>query len=232
MRAKPGVQDHGPCHWRVHWQLLDRAGAAVVSQPVQEAGGGTKGAPNPNARETFNTAILFPPGVDYSPLSEAVNACAISEFKENMTPQGFVWYGLKSPFHDQAEKTLKYKGYQAGAVYFGSSSEYKPRTVDPGMNDIIDETRVYPGVWAIVAVNPYPFNNVSKGVSLGLQSVMIIADDDNIGGGGAVDPRAAFAGVKIDATVNVAAGFGVPPPTGAVPVVETNEQMLRRMGLL
>lgn len=192
----------------------------------------TRGAPGTGpGRETFNTQILWPPGVDYTALNQAVTECAADKFKSNMTAQGFVWYGLKSPFHDQAEKSLKYQGYTPGAVYFGSSSEYKPRVVDPNMNDIIAEERVYPGVWAIVAVNPYAFDNVSKGVSLGLQSVMIIADDTNIGGGGAVDPRQAFAGIKLDATVNVAAGFGVPPVTGA-PVGETNDQMLRRMGLL
>lgn len=183
-------------------------------------------------RETFNTAVLWPPGVDYSAINNAVNDCAIGAFKQNMTPQGFVWYGLKSPFHDQAEKALKYKGYTPSAVNFGSSSEFKPRVVDPNMNDIITTERVYPGVWAIVAVNAYSFNNVSKGVSLGLQSVMIIADDENIGGGGATDPRQAFAGIRLDPTVNVAAGFGVPPPPTGAPVGETNEAMLRRMGLL
>lgn len=192
----------------------------------------TKHAVQAGQRETFNTAILWPPGVDYTPINQAVTESAVGEFKQNMTPQGFVWYGLKSPFHDQAEKALKYKGYTPGAVNFGSSSEFKPRVVDPNMNDIIDEARVYPGVWAIVAVNPYSFNNVSKGVSLGLQSVMIIADDDNIGGGGAVDPRQAFAGIRLDPTINVAAGFGVPAPTAGAPIVETNDAMLRRMGLL
>ena len=39
---------------------------------------------------------------------------------------------------------------------------------------------------------------VNKGAAFGLQSVMLIADDKNLGGG-AEDLSKAFAGVKIDA---------------------------------
>lgn len=185
-----------------------------------------------NGRETYNVAGLWPPGVDITALSQAATACAADAFKQNITPAGFVWDGLESPFHNQLIKTTQYQGYTPGAVFFNAKSGFKPRIVDPNMNDIIDENRVYPGVWAIVAVNLFAFNNMTKGVSIGLQSVMIIADDTNIGGGGQVDPRKAFAGVKIDATVNVAKGFGVPAPVGAAPVQQTTMDDLRRMGLL
>lgn len=186
------------------------------------------------ARETFNVAVLMPPGQDKTVLDQAVTECAMQAFPDNKTAAGFVWYGLQSPFHDQAEKTLKYEGYTPGAIYFNSSSEFKPRIVDPNMNDIIDEARVYPGEWAMLAVNPYSYNNMKKGVSLGLQSVVIIGDDTNIGGGGQVDPRKAFAGIKLDAATNVAAGFGVPVAGVAVPPAgqESNMDALRRMGLL
>lgn len=192
-----------------------------------------KSKPKGATRETFNVAVLFPPMVDKSLLDQAVTEAAMAKFPNNMTAAGFVWYGLNSPFHDQAEKTMQYQGYTPGAIYFNSSSEFKPRIVDPNMNDIIEESRVYPGVWAILAVNTYSYDNMKKGVSLGLQSVMIIADDTNIGGGGQVDPRKAFAGVKLDPTVNVAAGFGV-PVAGAVapPVGGVTQEDLRRMGLL
>lgn len=191
---------------------------------------------NSTGRETFNVAVLMPPGVDKNVLDVAVTEAAVQKFPANMTAQGFVWYGLNSPFHDQAEKTLKYQGYTPGSIYFNCSSEFKPRIVDPNMQDIIDESRVYPGVWAILAVNAYPYDNLKKGVSLGLQSVMIIADDTNIGGGGQVDPRKAFAGIKLDANVNVAAAFGAPPVAGATatapPTGPQGIDALRAMGLV
>lgn len=194
-----------------------------------------KPASGAGGRDTFQTAFLFPPGVDKTLLDQAVTECAMQHFPQNMTAQGFVWYGLHSPFHDQAEKTLKYEGYTPGAISFNTGSEFKPRTVDPNINDIIDEARVYPGVWAMLAVNVYPFGHnkplPKKGISLGLQSVVIIADDQNIGGGGQVDPRKAFAGIKLDAATNVAAGFGV-PVAGQVPTQPTNMDALRALGLI
>ena len=54
-------------------------------------------------------------------------------------------------------------------------------------------------------------------LSFYLQSVMVIAHDENLGGEGASNPQQDFAGVKIDPTVNPTAAFGLDPSTsGAV----------------
>lgn len=200
-----------------------------------------KAGPGQTGRETYQTAFLWAPGMDIAALNNAVGEEAVKAFPGNHTPQGFVWHGLHTPWHDQAEKTMQYQGYTPGAISFNTGSDFKPRVVDPNMNDIIDEARVYPGVWAMLAVNVYPYGHNKavprKGISIGLQSVVIIGDDQNIGGGGQVDPRQAFAGIKLDANVNVAAGFGVPiagatgaplPTGGAVMGIDA----LRAMGLV
>src|SRR5690606_14872529 len=55
---------------------------------------------------------------------------------------------------------------------------------------------VYPGVWAICAINRYTFNDPrKKGVAFGLQSVMIIGDDTALGGG-APDPSKTMAAAR------------------------------------
>lgn len=181
-------------------------------------------------RDKYGVTALFPPGVDLSPLVTAANEAGYVGFPENMTGAGFAWHGLTSPWHQQEEKMLKYKGYTPGGYYINVGTYYPPRIVDPKMNDIVDRKRVYAGVWAILAVNAYPYKNKKRGVSFGLQSTVIIQDDEVLGGGG-LDPRRAFKGINVQSTYNPAAAFAgtVTPPT--VTPGDPNAE-LRRLGLL
>lgn len=182
--------------------------------------------------DKYGCAILFPLGVDLTALAQAVQQTAAVTFPANMGPQGFNWAGLKTPFHDQAEKMSQYSGYMGGAIFFNTSSKFKPVIVDARMNPIVEESRVYPGVWALAAVNPYGFNNKTKGVGLGLQSLMIIADDDNVGKGAAANPSQDFAGINIAADTNVAAAFGQVPGVGMpLPGQQSEQDVMRSMGL-
>lgn len=187
--------------------------------------------------EQYGVTCLFPPSVDLSLLFQATNEAGMSGWPDNMTANGFQWAGLQSPWHDQAEKANKYKGYTPGAYYFNTSTQFKPRIVDPSMNDIVDENRVYPGVWAILAVNCYPYGNrptpgrpTKKGVSFGLQSTVIIADDEKLGGAG-LDPKKAFAGIDLQGSTNIAAAFNVTPPIGTTQPPSAQDE-LRRLGLI
>ena len=77
-----------------------------------------------------------------------------------------------------------------------------------GMAPIIDKKHVYSGVWAIVTLAPKWFDvSTNKGPTFYLQSVMVVADDESLGGTGSANPNSDFAGVKIDATVNPSAAF-------------------------
>lgn len=181
-------------------------------------------------RDTYNTAILFPPcaggmpgtpgqihDVLYGLWWQDVSAAFANRFV-NGQPQG-----LHSPFHDQAEKA-NYSGYNPGAVYLNVSSEFKPQVVDSAMNPIPDgptfDARVYPGVWAIVSLSHYAFGTKpgakKRGASFGLSSVMIIMDDEKMGGG-AEDVNQAFAGVKLDRQFNPSGAFGAPAAPPAAP---------------
>lgn len=116
--------------------------------------------------------------------------------------------GYDKSLHDGGEKT-QLQGYDEGCCYFAATSNEKPKVVDANGAPLVDESRVYPGVWAICVVRPfaYPGKNstgptLKKGGSFGLQSLMIIADDKRLGGARS-DPSQDFAGVSIDAGVNV-----------------------------
>lgn len=195
-----------------------------------------------DGKEKYSVAVLWPGGVDLSPLVQAVNECAAINWPENVQNGQFNWAGLLSPWHDQMEKAAQYKGYTPGAFYVTAGTYFKPRIVDLNMNDIVDvDNRLYGGVWAILAVNVYAYGKVrrpgsgptKKGVSFGLQSTVLIGDDEKFSGGG-LDPKAAFTGIKIDNQTNIAAAFGgaITPPVAPLTGGPSPEDQLRALGLL
>lgn len=169
----------------------------------------------------FNTSLLFVPGVDTAVLNEAYNAQLAIDWKDYYNPSTQQYYGLHSPFRDQAEKTVgkNTKGYTPGGLLITCSSNFQPVVVDRNMNPIVDEKKVYSGVWAFISMNVYSYGKKAEGVSkkgvgFGLISVMIIADDDALDGGApVVDPRAQFGGVNVTPpSVQPAAMFGQAVP--------------------
>lgn len=155
-------------------------------------------AMEPGKPDKFTATCLFPAGADLSVLKAEASAVAKAKWPDAGAQGGPT---LHSPFRNQGEK-LKFSGYVDGSVFITASGERRPPVVDLNVAPITDESKVYPGVWAFVTLRCFDFDaKVKKGVSFGLQSVMIIADDDNLGGGGS-DPNADFAGVSIEQSVN------------------------------
>lgn len=170
----------------------------------------------------FGATLLFPPGTDMALFYEEYYRICAENFASHWNGQQYV--GLHSPFHDQGEK-FKYDGFTTGAVYFTASSQYKPPVVTPipgdpnNFNPVVDEARVYPGVWAICALNCYAYGvNATgpqkKGPGFGLQSVVIIGDDTNLAAGAAANPSQQFGGLALPAPIQ-RPNFGAIP--GAAP---------------
>lgn len=133
----------------------------------------------------------------------------------SVAPDGFP-YGLHSPLRMQDEKQ-NYAGFTPGGYFIRATTQYKPPVVDTANNPIVDTARAYPGVWALVSINLFDYGlrpvRPKKGISFGLQAVMLIADDTPLAGGG-VDTKTQFAGVNIDSGFDPATAFGqnTPPP--------------------
>lgn len=185
-------------------------------QPAMEAG----------KEPQFMVTSLFPAGADISLLALIAQETATAEWGANAAS-----FQLHSPFRDQGEKASKYSGYVPGSTFIASGGQRRPPVVDQNLAPITDENRVYPGVWGFVTYRCFPYNVkgptgaiLKRGISFGLQSVMIVADDENLGGGGS-DPNQDFAGVQIEAAVNPAGLFsnhGQVVQQGAPgPVIET-----------
>lgn len=175
--------------------------------------------PNEPGKEgKYGAALLFPPGTSMAVFSQAWTQAAKEAFPQNWDANGNP-VGLHLPFHDQAEKAVgakPYAGYTPGAITFAVSSKFKPTIVDGNQNPIVDEDRVYAGCWAYVAMNTYKYGppQPKKGISFGLQSVMFLADDQKLAGGG-VDPKQAFGHVVLTAQSNIAEKFNQLPMSGS-----------------
>lgn len=184
-----------------------------------------------NLNPKFGVDMLFPPplpGQDVATqmalfYEEYWRICAQS-FQSHWNGQSYV--GLHSPFHDQGEK-FKYDGYTTGCVYFRASSKFKPSVVKPipgdpnNFNPVVNPAEVYAGVWAIVSMNCYAYGiqppQPKKGPGFGVQSIIIIGDDTNIGGGKAADPKTAFGAIagSLPALIQRPNFDALPRPGGA-----------------
>lgn len=166
-----------------------------------------KSKPIPPATEgKYGANLLFPKGADLTLLEKVAGETALAKWPDSKTRPK-----LRAPWKDPAEMS-KYEGYEeCGTFISATADKTRPSVVDGRMQPVVDEERVYPGVWAVCVIRPFAYDKqVNKGVSFGLQSVMIIADDKNLGGGG-VNPVTAFGGVQIDTEVNPAGMFGGAP---------------------
>lgn len=153
-----------------------------------------------NSDPKFGATLLFTPFADARLLQEEFNRIAQIKFSDRYNPHKGEYNGVRSPFRDQSEK-LKFSGYTPGCFFLSCGTNFRPPVVDIRMNPILDESKVYPGVWAICMINAYAYNNPkNSGITFGLQSVMIIGDDTKLSGGG-IDPRAAFKGVNVQAPI-------------------------------
>lgn len=188
---------------------------------------------NGSGKAKFGCMAIYTPFTDLSIYYEEYYKVLAANFPDYYVPGQSVagqqtagyYAGLQVPFHDQAEK-IKFGGFTPGLTYINHNSNYMPQIVDPRGNPITDRNKIYAGVWAILAVNAYPYGKnppqPKKGCAFGLQQVMIIGDDTKLAGG-APDPRVTFAGVNVKPPqVSPAASFGnAPPPAGAPPPTQS-----------
>lgn len=132
-------------------------------------------------KKKFGVTLLIPPQCDISLLKEAAKDAIIAEW-------GSKWQDMKlrSPFI-KAE-TINYEGYEKGWTVIRASCLSKPRVVITE-NDAftrLDEENpevVYPGRWCTVSLNTFTFNiNGNKGVSFGLNNVMVLYHEESLGG--------------------------------------------------
>lgn len=137
-----------------------------------------------SARETYSVGFVLPAAKKTDPLFVAIFEEVVRVGREQFGP-GFD-AGVKSgkyaiPFHFGGGEG---KGYAPDDIFFNASSQsVQPKVVDAAMNRVEEgDERVYGGVFARITVTPYTYDNVNKGVSLGLNNVQILRPGEPFNG--------------------------------------------------
>lgn len=102
---------------------------------------------------------------------------------------------LKKPLRDGDAERPGEEEY-AGKYFLNCSSDRKPGIVDSHLQEILDPTEVYSGCYGRVNVTFFPFDaSGNRGVAVGLNHVMKVADGEPLGGA-APSVEAAFGDVE------------------------------------
>lgn len=157
----------------------------------------------PATQGKYSATCLFPPAADWSLLKQAAAEAATVKWPLAGKPGG---PDLHSPFRPQVDKS-RLEGYTPGGVFItGVADQFQPYVVDTRGAPVVDPREAQSGYWGLVVLRPFVFDSgMKKGVSFGLQGLMIIRKDKVFGGNGGGNAAADFAGVSIDTSATAAA---------------------------
>lgn len=165
--------------------------------------------PSADARKSFSGVFMIPPDTDISELWGNIQQVANLKFPDGLPPQ-FNWPIRKSGDGSHSKDDPRFKDWW---VLTGKrpESQGKPVTLDGTQQAITDPGVFYPGCLVIVFLKPYAYDNVSRGVNLGLEGVMFQADGERLDN--RTDAATMFEGA-LGGVPN--AGMGQPPaPTAS-----------------
>ena len=144
--------------------------------------GGQPGAPK------YSCVLLIPKNTADGKRTRAAIVAAQKQALED----GKAKFGGKVPpkwtdtLHDgDTEADLERNPEYAGMWYISTSAneQYPPNVVDRSLNEILDPSEIYSGMWARVSMVAFAFNTQgNKGVSFGLRNVQKTRDDEPFGG--------------------------------------------------
>jgi hypothetical protein len=215
----------------------------------------------PEKDPKFSAELLFTPFHDLRPLLGAAMEMIAHEKKASLetvastlipgrVPDKIM--GVRTPFHDQAERANK-EGYTPGCAFMRASADmlHRPRVMRrknginiPVMPD--EEELIYSGMWAVVTFNLFtnqavPAKQIPFGVNAGLLGVFLYAGDERLGAKGLDDSHyASIEGEDFGSSGFESAdqggipGAGTPGFSWESPAGQPEESVtekLRRMGL-
>jgi hypothetical protein len=129
----------------------------------------------------FSLTLIFDKAAQARPEFKALQQAIDAALKEKWPAKLPV--GLKSPFHDGAEKAGVYDGYKAGDVFISPWSKDKPGAVNSRKEDIIDWTEFWAGWTARANVRPFAYDQGgNKGCGLFLDSVQFLRPGKRLDG--------------------------------------------------
>ena len=117
---------------------------------------------------------------------------AVERFKKKLAtlPGNF-----KKPFRDGDEKA-DLTGFGPGKIFSNLSSKQRPGIVLLDGTPMMSADDFYPGCYARATITVYAYDNVGKGVAIGLQNLQKIKDGERLDN--RTDPNADFDGAELD----------------------------------
>ena len=110
-------------------------------------------------------------------LIAACNKVSLEAFKKPMAELDRAIFKL--PFHRGEEK--QYAGYGPGVVYVTMSAKnIKPAVVGRDTTAQLTPEEFYAGCYARASVTPFAFNNIGKGIALGLNHLQKLRDGERL----------------------------------------------------
>lgn len=170
--------------------------------------------PGSNGKErAYGLVLLLPEQTDLSVLKDEAKAL----FQEK-APAALTNKAIAGKYHNPFKKQGEYIDKKTGQMYDGfvegriclslNSSKSQPLVVNQRMAPITDKAQIYSGCWVICSIRPAWFRvDGNEGPTFYLQQVMVVAEDESLGGVGRPDPKD-FAGISIEGNVNLDDAFG------------------------
>lgn len=146
----------------------------------------------------YQTTVLLPKGVEMAILLKAVEDAAVDKWGADYAKK----MKVKKPFLKTDEQPKMAELVEDYPVFLRLNSKQKPGVVfaSGATCDESKDHEVYGGRWAFVSVRPAAYEvDGSKGVSLFLQNVQLLEDDERLGGG-RVSAEAEFESAEVSST--------------------------------
>lgn len=147
----------------------------------------------------YGATFLIPLDYDTKALKGAMLAAARNKWGPEAT-ELIKSKKIKLPLRNQEEKS-HLAGYTEG-WFLPTSSKNKPGVVDSALQPVLDPAEAVSGMLVIASLNAYAWEHPmkGKGVSFGLQNLMIWKDDGTRYGGVSPRPEEDFSDIKSSAS--------------------------------
>lgn len=165
---------------------------------------------DPQENAKYSTTVLIPKTdtKTKAALDAAINAAA--QFGASKAFGGSIPPVLANPLHDgdgvRPTDGMPYGPECKGHWVFTASTKNRPDVIGLDRQPILNESEIYSGVYAYVAVSFFPYNNKGrKGVGCSLNAVMKSRDGEPLGY--KITAEEAFAGIAAAPAINPITGL-------------------------
>lgn len=157
---------------------------------------------DPADKDKYGISMLFDAGENLKQMKQLTKKLLDEKFGAGKHPKS-----IRMPWRDQDEKADEYAGFVSGALFCNASTSRQPGIVDNNVQDIMDQKQVYSGCRFQANVNLFYYDfKGNKGVAVGLNHLMKLADGEPLGGA-APAVASVFSPVEVDTSKSADAVF-------------------------